>query len=356
MFRTIHLELGNEEWNGVTFAGSAMPDAVAYGERAREIFTAARSSPSYVASSFDLVIGSFALIPDLTRQELAHSGGYDSAAVAPYLFNHLNDASSKEAIFGPMFAAAEMIDSLPNGYMAQQAQVARTAARPANLSVYEVNIGADSGSVAQANVDEAIPSLGAGLALVEHMLLMMRDLGIKTESIWSLAGYDNRFNNTVHAGDEHVKLFGVVVDMGGATNRRRPQFLAEELANRAILPTILATKLTGANPTWHQPLSQNDSIQIDQAHELQVFAFGDGARRSLIVFNLSRTRALPISFSGAAAPVGHVEVSQLTAGDVSDSNEERNDVVIKELPAASGLPRFVVPRYSMTVFRWGVGW
>jgi hypothetical protein len=357
MFRTIHLELGNEEWNGVTFAGSAMPDAAAYGERAREVFTAARSSPSYLPASYDLVLGSFALIPDMTRQELAHSGGYDSTAVAPYLFNHLNDVSSKEAIFGPMFAAAEMIDSLPNGYMAQQAQVAKAAARPANLSVYEVNIGADSGSVPQASVDEAIPSLGAGLALVEHMLVMMRDLGIKTESIWSLAGYDNRFNNTVHEGDEQVKLFGVVVDMGGATNRRRPQFLAEQLANEAILPTMLGTRLTGANPTWHQPLSVNDSIQIDHAHELQAFAFADGQRRSLIVFNLSRTQARVLTFSGGAAPVGNVQVSQLTAKDVSDNNEDRNDVVIRELPVGSFQvgQKYSVPAYSMTSFRWDVG-
>ena len=356
VFRVIHLELGNEEWNGVTFPGSAMPDPVAYGQRAKVIFSSARSSSFYKPDKFDLVIGAFALIPDWTQKELANSGGYDSAAVAPYLFDRFDDASSDEAIFGPMFAQPEMIDSLPTGYMARQAKAVRSASPAANLSVYEVNLGTASGSAPQASFDEAVPSVAAGLTVIDHMLLMMRDLGINDQSLWELPGYSNGFQNSSDHKDEKTPLFGTVVDMGGTTNLRRPQFLAEELANEAILSTMLATRVTGANPTWDQKLSANDDIQIDKAHYLQTFAFSDGARRSLIVFNLSRTESLPLTFSGSSVPSGSVEVSQLTSSKITDTNEMQSKVAIthKAIGKFNARAIFAVPPFSMTVLRWSV--
>ena len=356
VFPVIHLELGNEEWNNVTFAGSAMPDPVVYGQRAKKIFEAARSSPYYAANKFDLVIGSFAPVPDWTKRELAASGGYDSAAVAPYLFNRLDDASTDEAVFGPMLAEPEMVDSVPTGYMAEQAKVAREASRPAALSVYEVNLSTTSGSAPQRGFDEAA-SMGAGLALIDHMLLMMRDLGIKTQSVWELPGYENQFQNSADHKQEETPLFGVVVDMGGATNLRRPQYVAEELANAAILPTMLQTRLAGANPTWDQRVSANGNIQLSKAHDLQTFAFASGAQRSLIVLNLSRAEALPVTFSGDGAPSGEVSVSRLGADRITDSNELVSKVAVAESKIANfkGEMPYHVPAFSMTVFRWTVG-
>ena len=120
------------------FSGASIPDPVAYGSRAKAIFTAMRQSPAYQPDKFDLIIGSFFVQPELTKQELASSGGYDSTAVAPYLFNNLDDASSNEAIFGPMFAQPEMLDSRPSGLMAQQAKAAKSSTHPAKLAVYEI--------------------------------------------------------------------------------------------------------------------------------------------------------------------------------------------------------------------------
>jgi len=357
IFSVIHLELGNEEWNAGVFAGAAMSDPVAYGQRAKEIFLAARNSPYYQSNKFDLVIGTFTVVPDWTRKELANSGGYDTTAVAPYTFDRFDDASSNEAIFGPMMAEPEMLDSTPAGYMTKQAQVARSAAHPANLSVYEVNLGTASGSVDQDTVARTVPSMGAGLALIDHMLLMMRDVGVKTQMVWALSGYSNGFQNSVDHRPEKTPLFGTVVDMGGQTNLRRPQFLAEQLANMAILPTMLATSITGANPTWDQPKSANDDVKLDGAHLLQTFAFADGARRSLVVLNLSRTDAIPLKFSGEGAPVGSVQVSRLTSKKITDTNEEQSNVSISDEGVhamSAGVPQ-TMPPFSMTVYRWTVG-
>jgi hypothetical protein len=356
VFPTIHLELGNEEWNAI-FHGSAIPDAVVYGSRAKAIFTTMRQSPAYIPDKFDLIIGAFFVQPDRTKEQLANSGGYDSTSVAPYLFNNLSDVSSNEAIFGPMFAQPEMYDSRPSGLMTQQAKMTKALAHPAKLVVYEVNLSTTSGSAPQSSFDAVVPSLGAGLTVVEHMMLMMRDLGVKTQAVWSLSGYVNSFKNSSNGKDQTTPLFGVVVDMGGETNLRRPQFLAEELANQAILPTMLTTTLTGANPTWNQKHSDNDNVQIEKAHYLQTFAFSEGTSRSVIVFNLSRSQALLITFSGVGAPSGTVQLSQLTSKNITDSNEVTSHVAITGTTLNGFNPQtpYSLPPFSMTVFKWNSG-
>jgi hypothetical protein len=113
--------------------------------------------------------------------------------------------------------------------------------------------------------------------------------------------------------------------------------------------------VTGPNPTWNQPLSTNDSIQLDNAHELQTFAFSDGAyKRSVIVFNLSRTTALPITFSGANAPTGTVGVGLLTSANITDNNENSGvvNIVNSTLTNFSSTTQVSLPPFSMTVLTW----
>ena len=364
VFTTIHLELGNEMWNSSSFAGEAIGSPVAYGNVAATAFAAARASSSYDPSKFDLIMGGWAAQPSWTAQALTNSSGYDSVDAAPYLFNSLNDYGSNEAIFGPMFAQPEQIDSSPTAsgnYMYQQAQAAAAGSTPAKLAVYEVNLSTTSGTASQGVVNQVAAGLGAGIAVADHMLLMMRDLGITTQNMFALSEYINGFSNS-QGGTESVPLWGSVIDMGGETNLQRPQFLALQLANSAILPTMLATTVSGANPTWNQPLSTNDSIQLANAHYLQSFAFTNGTQKSVVVFNLSRSGSLPVTFSDANAPSGNVVVSQLTSTNPTDNNEGvfTNNPVVKP-PTQSNMSNFnpatpySLPPYSMTVFSWPGG-
>src|SRR6202453_2371809 len=166
VFPVIHLELGNEMWNGI-YEGEGIADPVVYGQRAATIFAAARSSASFTASNFDLIMGSWATQPSWTQQELASSSGYDSVDGAPYLFNSLNDYGSNEAIFGPMFAQPEQVDSSPTAtgnYMYQQAQAAAAGSPAAKLAVSEVNLNTVTGTAPQSVVNQAAAGLGAGIA------------------------------------------------------------------------------------------------------------------------------------------------------------------------------------------------
>ena len=350
VFPQIHLELGNEQWNARSFAGSTIADPTAYGQRAAAIFAAIRSASTFSAAKFDLILGSWATVPWWTQQEVASSSGFDSVAVAPYLFNDFNEASSTEAIFGPMLSEPEMIDSRPDGYMVQQSK----ATKSTHLAIYEVNLGSMTGSeaVSQGDIDHAIPSMGAGLALADHMLLMLRDLGITTQCLFALPEYVNNF--TAPGPKRMIPLWGAVVDMGGPTNLRRPQFLTEQLANEAILPTMLATHVAGRAHTWDQPVSPNDKVKLDQAQLIQTFAFVDGRHHSLIMLNLSRTEAIPVTFAGPNKPYTSVEEIRVTAANITDSNEQSEKVSTrrKHMTAFDPSAPYSLPPYSMTVLRW----
>lgn len=356
VFPKIHIELGNEMWNGV-MVGEAILNPVAYGQRAADIFAAAHAAPGFDPSKFDLIMGSWAAVPWYTQQEMLNSSGYNSVDAAPYLYYSLSDYSSNEAIFGPMFAQPEQLDSRPNGYMAQQAATAAAGNPPAKLDVYEVNLSTVSGTAPQNVVNGVVAGVGAGITVADHMLLMLRDLDITTQNMFSLTEFQNGFRNTATGGNENTPLWGAVIDMGGPTNRKRPTFLAEELANSAIMPTMLKVGVSGANPTWNQPLSANDDvtpIQIDNAHYLQSFAFTDGTNYSIVIMNLSRSGSLPVTFSGAHAPSGSVLVSQLTSSSPMDNNETSDVVHIThtDLEGFNPATPYSLPPFSMTAFQW----
>jgi hypothetical protein len=201
-----------------------------------------------------------------------------------------------------------------------------------------------------------VPSVAAGLAVADHMLLMLRDVGVATQCLFALPEYRNDFAAT-NGAKETMPLWGAVVDMGGATNLRRPSFLALQMVNEAMLPTMVTTRIAGVDPTWNQVESPNDHIALQGAHLLQTFAFAEGAKRSLIVLNLSRDASLPVDFSGPDAPSGAVHEAVLTAGRITDSNEVRE--MVKIARTAEG--RFdaarvrSLPPYSMTVWTWTAG-
>ena len=342
VFPRIHLELGNEQWNARSFAGSTIDDPTAYGRRASAIFAAMRTTPGFAPQSFDLILGSWSALPWWTQQQLASATGVDTVALAPYLFADFKDASSTEAIFGPMLAQPQQLDG-PTGLLAQQ----RTAAGKHALAIYEVNLGTTSGSATQAQIDATVPSLGAGLAVTEHMLLMQRDLGIDDQCLFALPQYSNSFSAD-DGTHRTMPLWGAVLDMGGPTDLRRPTYLAEQLANAAILPTELRTEHSAPDPTWSQPKSPNDGIQLSAAKLIQSFAFTDGRHHSLILLNLSRTGTLPVTLTGTPATV---QEQRLAAPRITDSNEHSEQVRITRRTLTLTQP-YQLPPHSMTVLTW----
>ena len=353
VFKTIHLEFGNEVWNTAN-PGASMNDPIAYGQRAGMIFTTAKASAAYSAKSFDFIVDGFEVVPSWNQIVLENSSNYDTIDVASYIFTSFNDTSSIENIYGPMFAEPEMQVDTATGVMNEQAAVAASATTPANLAVYETNISTGNGSATQAAVNSTVPSVGAGITASLNLLMAMRDLGVNNQNMFALTGYQFTFYGTNSAAATLSPIWASVIDMGGQSNLQRPNFLSEQLANSAILPTLLSTSQTGANPTWNQPLSTNDGVVLPGAHYVQSFAYTDGTTLNVIAFNLSRTTALPITFAGLNAPTGAATISTLTGSSILASNESGENVAITSksatLEAGSTL---TLPPYSMTVISVG---
>lgn len=230
----------------------------------------------------------------------------------------------------------------------QDRKAIQASTHPVPLEVYETNLTTVQGTIPQSILDHYVTSLGAGLAVADNMLLDLRQFGIITQNVFTLPQYRYK-----RSDGKTVFLWGVVVDMGN-TNRKRPQYLALKLVNQAVEngASMLRTTHSGADPTWDQPLE--NTVQLKGAHYLQSFAFADGDERSVIVFNLNRESSLRVTFSGANAPSGPVEMQQLTSANITDTNEDAQIVDIRrrsldDFDATTALP---LPPYSMTVLRW----
>ncbi len=354
VFSKIHIEFGNEAWNS-TFKGGSIEYPGPYGGRSQTIFGLMRANPSYVSSVFDLVLGGQAAGPARNTEIQNACNNNDSFSVAPYMMNQVDSYTDNESLFGSTFAEPEAYmsssgtaEGLTPGMVYQDYQAIQNSTHPVPLSFYEANLSTLSGAITQQGLNSYVSSLGAGLSVVDTMLLGLRQFGVVNQGLFALPQYD-----FYRSDGKSVFLWGAVVDMG-VTDRRRPQYLALQLANQAISPgaAMLQTVHTGADPTWNQPLV--NSVQFSAAHYLHSFAFFQNSNYSLVVFNLSRTSTLPVTFSGANAPAGQVQMQQLTSANPTDTNENSNIVNITPSTSNNFNPStgLTLPPYSMTVLNW----
>lgn len=228
----IHLEFGNEAWNS-TFRGGSIESPSAYGARAKTIFAAMRADKAYSASSFDLVLGGQAANPWLNQQIQNSTNNNDSFAIAPYLMYEVDSFADNEDLFGPLLAEPQAFFS-PSGnaegvsssyftiggnpptvtggmvYLDQLAIQNSTHRVP--VVVYESNMSTVSGAITQSVINEFAPSIGAGLAEIENMLLGMSK-GIITQNLWALPQWNFAISTT--GGATTAPLWGAVIDMGG---------------------------------------------------------------------------------------------------------------------------------------------
>jgi len=287
-FSTIHLELGNETWNGI-FQGETIDDSGAYGRRANVVFSALRGAAGAAGAHLDLVVGTQAVNPGRNRDLLAAAPQANTLAFAPYLMHDVSHWATDDELYGPLLAQPEQ--------MSRDGIVATTSASAGGrqVAVYEVNLHTTEGNAPAAVLDRFTPSAAAGIAVTGHMLRMMRDHGIRDQMLFSLPQFRFRRQDGTW-----VPLWGAVVDMG-ATDRRRPQFLAESLANRAIRGNMVKVEVTGGDPTRDQP-EGNDGVRLNGVHELDSYAFQDGKWHGLILFNygLHQARGVSIEAPGLA--------------------------------------------------------
>lgn len=344
-FSTIHIELGNETWNP-DFRGEAIENPAAYGRRANAVFAAFRAAagpaPGSAAGRFDLVVGTHAYDPERNAALLAAAPLANSLAIAPYLMRSVTEWENDDELYGPLLAQPEEMSR--EGFVAEAAR----SAGGRQLAVYEVNLQTTGGTAPEAIpetiLDRFTPSAAAGLAVAGHLLRMMRDHGVRDEMLFSLPQYEFR-----RPDGTPVRLWGSVLEMG-VDGRKRPQFLAESLANRAIRGDLVKVEIAGENPTHDQPPG-NDGVSLRNVHEIDAYAFRDGKWHSLIIFNygLHHARRINVEAAGLAHDT-HATLSRLVSSSPGDTNEDSVKVRIKEEHFAGS--EITLAPCSMAVLEW----
>ena len=336
-FGTIHIELGNETWNP-DYRGESIENPGAYGRRANAVFAVFRQTADSQSGQFDLVVGTHAYDPGRNVALLAAAPQANTLAIAPYLMRSVTQWAIDDELYGPLLVQPEQMSR--EGFVAQAAQ----SARGRQLAVYEVNLHTTGGTAPQSILDRFTASDAAGIAVAGHMLRMMRDHGVRDEMLFSLPQY-----KFVRPDGTPIQLWGSVVEMG-ADGRKRPQFLAESLANRAIRGDLVRVETSGENPT-HDQLPGNDAVSLRNVQEIDAYAFRDGNRHSLIVFNngLHHARRVRIDAPGLANDA-NATISRLVSSSPGDTNEATIKVRIEE-QHFSGSEITLAP-CSMAVLQW----
>ncbi len=110
VFNVIHLEFGNEEWNGGTFKGGALETGslsyAPYGVRAQAIFASIKGNPGYSQSKFDLIIDGQSASPYSNYFTQLSINNNDSFSVY-YMMYNINEWATTDHLFGTTFAEAE---------------------------------------------------------------------------------------------------------------------------------------------------------------------------------------------------------------------------------------------------------
>jgi hypothetical protein len=358
VFSTIHLSFCNECWNGSSFVGQSLPYRSGtpnapntnnpeyyydYSMRAKPIFAAMRADGYYSPSSFDLVMNAQTAV-NYTMDTAIQRAQPDSIEIEGYSYSNVNSYSPDSALWGP--AMVEPYERVANPNDAtnyynsvhdyqSQSTCGASGTSACNVNIYEWGQNTLSGSIDQTHMDYINAGAGEGVAMALQPLLNLQYYGIANQSQFALTGYQNGALNGLTA-----KLWGDVIDMGGATNNVRPAFLAMSLVNQSIIGPMYSCPITG-NATYNfAGSSSNGSPTVPALNNvpyLYAFCFENGAQRSVVLINTDLSNSHTVSFAGTNLPSGSVTEREYAPSQVDNLNEAPTGAATNMTPATVAL-------------------
>jgi hypothetical protein len=335
VFSQIHLSFCNECWNGQSFAGQALnmrssaPNSEYYYDysvRARDIFAAMRADSYYTASSFDLVMNAQTAVSYSMDAAIARAHP-DSIEIEDYTYGVVNSYLTDTNLWQPaMVDPWEKVTNptdIRNFYQSVHDYQSQTTCGASGKSTCKVNIyewgqGTISGSIDQTHLDYINAGAGEGAVMALQPLLNMQYYGIRPQSFFALTEYKNNAANSMTS-----KLWGNVIDMGGATNNVRPTFLGVQLVNQSIIGPMYACPISG-NLTYNFAGSTNGNANMPAMNNvpyLYAFCFESGTKRSLVLINTDLSSSHTLTFAGTNPPSGTVTQRQLAPAALNNMNE-----------------------------------
>lgn len=348
VFKTIHLEFGNEMWGsaagGDPFMGASALGGERLGALAQDRLAILKSSPFYDAQQFDLIVGGQYGSPGVQETLGATCANATSIALAPY-FGQFDQLLPEAQLYASLFARP--FCEVSGGAMRQCRECMQKSGRVTPFSIYEINFHTTEGPAPETLRNDIVAGMAGGVALPLSMLVYLRELGIVNQCAFTTAQY------SFGIGDgQHVRLWGLLRDLE-STARKRPTWLGVELVNRAIAGDMVATLQSGANPRWTQPCGNGIDAAATVSY-IQPFAFQNGVKRSLVLFNCSLANALPVRLQLPVQPENSAVHQWLASDDIRDNNENSERIRIRtEVLAGFRNPfTMTLPPHSVHVIQW----
>lgn len=348
VFPQIHIEFGNELWGsasgGDPFMGASLLGGERLGRIAHDRFALLRAHPLFDDDEINLIIGGQAGFPGRQQEIEANSTHHRTLALAPY-FGILDTHATEAEIYGPLFARP--VDDVTAGRVRESWNFLQSAGHGTGLAIYEINFHTTHPGPPIDLRNDYLTGAGGAVALPLHMLHLMRAFRCDLQAAFSALGFAFRLEN----GD-HARLWGMLRDLE-ATGRARPTWLGVELANRAIAGDLVTAVHSGDDPIWHQPAINGISAAQD-VPLLQSFAFRDGERGSVIVFNLSLTQTLPAVIDLPRTPPSTATLHRIATPSLHDDNEDAETVSIQtsEISGFADGHALDLPPHSVTAIVW----
>jgi hypothetical protein len=355
VFGHIHVEFGNEAWNN---AGPYQCGGFNGRDYWQDLIRIGKESAYYTPKVLFHAAGQAAWA-ERNRGIMANAPNADRMGLAPYIIHNFSQAEAERlktdnALFRWAYAWAIRRSFDADGAMAKNAGFARDAG--IELSIYEVNHHITGGDGPLEPRNKIVTSIGGGLNVANNMLTMLKEHGLRTQCLFSLVQHGYRAGNV-----GIVRLWGTALNMREGHERYRPTFLACMLANRVMGGNLVETVHSGASPTFDATgvFSGNEVTTMNDLPSLWSYGFADGARRGLIVVNLSTTDAAPVAVEFGGGVRGPAGSWLLTAGEIAANNEfelAEPQVAVKEaeIGGLTSGAAFTVPPFSMFGLSWNV--
>ena len=366
VFPTVHLPMGNENWNegatgqGLGFRADAQDYYFDYSQDAARVWSVLRGDASWPAggAGVDLVLGFQDGAVNYGVAEAMARANPDSAELAPYTQAYVGDVAPLTALWDPLLYEVVANTTNPATVFYQQGNAVKAHGK---LNVYEFDNGTSGGGagLTQQVLDSFTDAAGYGTATALQALQMLA-FGVVDQNFFSLDQYAFYIPNV-----GYVHNWGAVIDMGGATNAVRPQELGMRMANAAIIGPMYSCQVT--NPTTydlapnHNGPDSGGIVATKGIAQEYAFCFRSGLGRSMIAINTDVTTAHGLAFGGAQAPAGEVTVTRYAPASISTTNEATaNNPTMGAVQHVSISAPFtlqdplgdLLPPYSITRYDW----
>jgi hypothetical protein len=326
VFPTIHLPMGNENWNegrtgqGLGYRANAPDFYYDYSVDAAGVWAAMRSSASWPSggTGIDLVLGFQDGNANYGVTEAMARANPNSGEVAPYTQFYVGDVAPLTSLWNPLFYEVVANTTNPASTFFQQGNAVKAHGK---LNVYEFDNGTNGGSagLTQSVLDSFTDAAGYGTATALQALQHLT-FGIVDQNFFSL----DQFAFTIPGG-LWVHNWGAVIDMGGATNAVRPQELGMRMVNAAIIGPMyncnVASPTTSNLPANHNGMDTNGTPAANNIPQEYAYCFKNGSQRSMVVINTDITNSHGVSFGGTQAPTGQVIMTRYAPSSISATNE-----------------------------------